>query len=89
MNLISTSRARQIDTVINAPTTSTFTIPSTTVVVTSAICPHWINIGANPVLNTATNFIIPTNATFEFSCANGDKIVVGGHAAGGHVGVAY
>jgi hypothetical protein len=78
-----------MDTVINAPTTSTFTLPAGTVVVVSSVGAHWINIGSNPVLNTSTNFCIPAGAIMEFSCAAGDKIVAACHVTGGHLSVAY
>jgi hypothetical protein len=88
MNLINASRAQHLDTRINASTTST-AIPSTTILVTSCVSPHWIAIGANPVINTATNFIMPANSTLEFTCNEGDKVAVAAHNATGHVGIAY
>jgi len=88
MNLINANRSQHLSTLINAPTTST-AIPSTTVVVFSAVSPHWIAIGSNPVISTATSLIIPAGAIVEFSCANGDKVAVAAHAATGHVGLAY
>jgi hypothetical protein len=89
LNILTASRARQMDTVIYAPTTSTFTLPAGTVVVVAAVGAHWINIGSNPVLNTSTNFCMPAGAIMEFSCAAGDKIVAASHVTGGHLSVAY
>lgn len=89
ITVLTASRSRQMDTVINAPTTSTFTLPQGSVLVVASVGAHWINIGSNPVLNTLTNFCMPAGSVMEFSCAAGDKIVAAGHVTGGHLSIAY
>jgi hypothetical protein len=89
INVLNASTAKSMNTLLNAPTTSTFTLPQGTVLVVASVGAHWINIGSNPVLNTATNFCVPAGAAFEFSCSAGDKIVAAGHSTGGHISVAY
>jgi putative hemolysin len=89
ITVLNASRAKQMDTVINAPTTSTFTLPQGTVLVVASVGAHWINIGSNPVLNTLTNYCVPAGGSAEFSCSAGDKIVAACHIAGGHLSIAY
>jgi hypothetical protein len=89
INVLNASTAKQMNTLLNAPTTSTFTLPQGTVLVVASVGAHWINIGTNPVLNTSTNFCVPAGAAFEFSCSAGDKIVAASHGTGGHISVAY
>lgn len=86
--LINTSRTQHISTLLNTVSTST-TLPNTTVVITSCQTSHWISIGANPTINTATSFIMPANTVLEFNCAVGDKVAVAAHATTGHIGIAY
>jgi hypothetical protein len=89
ITVLNPSNGRQMDTVINAPTTSTFTLPQGTVLVVSSVGAHWINIGASPVLNTSTNFCMPVGAVMEFTCNAGDKIVAACHVTGGHLSIIY
>jgi len=89
ISVLNASRAKQMDTLLNAPTTSTFTLPQGTVLVVASVGAHWINIGSNPVLNTSTNFCVPVGLALEFSCSAGDKIVAASHVNGGHLSVAY
>jgi len=86
--LLNASRTQHIDTRVNLANTST-AIPSTTIVVTSCQTSHWIATGANPVINTATSFIVPANTITRFSINENDKVAVAAHGSTGHIGIAY
>jgi len=88
MDLLNANRAQHLDTRVNAPTTST-AIPGTTFVLTSCQTSHWVAVGPNPVINTATSFIVPANSITQFSCNESDKVAVAAHASTGHVGITY
>jgi hypothetical protein len=86
--LLNAGRSQHIDTRVNLANTST-AIPSTTIVVTSCQTSHWIATGTDPVINTATSFIVPANTITRFSINPNDKVAVAAHGSTGHIGIAY